>query len=130
MKVCTSNNATAVAASFLLVSLLAGLCFAQQQKPAPASSAGGVSEASLELAAGAYVEVVRIQRALSKDLEENADDHEAQQRLREKASHDMLKAIENEGLDAEKYSEIMKRIHLDDDLYLEFMDIVENLRDI
>jgi hypothetical protein len=118
----------ASAAFFLSAFLLTNLCHAQQQKSRAASSDGAVTEESLRHVAGAYLEIVQIQRTLSEDLEANRDDHEAQQRLRERASRDMLKAIENEGLDAEEYSNVMKRIHLDDDLYLKFMDIVEKMR--
>ncbi|WP_045212950.1 DUF4168 domain-containing protein [Desulfonatronovibrio magnus] len=74
-----------------------------------------VSEADLDKAAGAYVEITEIRENFQESLAGITDPEQAQE-LQEQAGEAMVEAVQNNGLDVQQYNEIMEAAQADEEL--------------
>ncbi|KTD64289.1 DUF4168 domain-containing protein [Legionella spiritensis] len=80
-----------------------------QQTPATNQSASNVSESDLNKFANAHKEVMQIQQKYQQQIQTNQDQKAAVQ-LQQKAYMEMSKAVENNGLTTQQYSQIAQQI--------------------
>ncbi|WP_028320857.1 DUF4168 domain-containing protein [Desulfatiglans anilini] len=85
-----------------------------------------VKDADMDKAAAAYVEVAQIQRELQESLQ-TAPDLDQRQALQENANQKMIQAVEGEGIDVEKYRQIMAAVSSDEDMRQKFMEKIQEL---
>lgn len=117
--------------SISLLFLLALPGFAQQQQQQPPKQQQQmppVSEGDLDKAANAYVKVGQIQEGIQQELQQAGDDKQKVQELQTKANAAMVKAVEAEGLDAERYNQILQAVRTDKDLSEKFLGKVQKAR--
>ncbi|MCA1743276.1 MAG: DUF4168 domain-containing protein [Desulfonatronovibrio sp.] len=74
-----------------------------------------VSDADLDKAANAYMEITEIRESFQETLAGVSDPEKAQE-LQEEAGEAMVEAVENSGLDVQAYNEIMEAAQVDEDL--------------
>ncbi|MFO7985413.1 MAG: DUF4168 domain-containing protein [Desulfatiglandaceae bacterium] len=118
--------------SVALLFLLALPGFAQQQQqrqqqppPQQQQQAPSVSEEDLNKAANAHVKITRIREDYQQSLQQAGDDKQKMQELQTKANDNMIKAVEGEGLDAQRYNEILQAVRSDKALNQKFMNKVK-----
>lgn len=74
-----------------------------------------VSDADLDKAANAYMEITEIREGFQETLAGVSDPEKAQE-LQEQAGEAMVEAVENNGLDVQAYNQIMEAAQVDEDL--------------
>lgn len=86
-----------------------------------------VSDAELDKVAQAYVQITEIRGTFQESLSEVSDPEEAQQ-LQEQAGEKMVQAVENNGLDVQKYNEIMEAAQVDEELREKLLARMEEIQ--
>lgn len=117
--------------SLLFLSALPGFAQQQQQRqqqppPQQQQKLPPVSEGDLDKAANAYVKISRIQEGFQQSVQQAGNDKQKMQELQTKANAKMIKAVQGEGLDAERYNQILQAVRTDKDLSEKFMSKVKN----
>lgn len=107
-------------ALFCLVFLMAIPAMAQEE------TGQKVSDAELEKAAKAYVEIARIQNEFQQSVQVARDQNE-RQKLQQKANETMVEAVEGEDLEAQRFNEIMELIREDQKLMAKFTTTLQSL---
>lgn len=74
-----------------------------------------VSDADLDKAANAYMEIAEIRESFQENLAGVSDPEKAQE-LQEQAGEAMVAAVQNNGLDVQAYNQIMEAAQVDEDL--------------
>ncbi len=115
-----------VLGSISLLFLLALPGFAQQHQQR--QQLPPVSDSDLSKAANAYVEITGIQEEFQQSIQQAGNDKEKIQQLQREANADMIEAVEEEGLDAERYNQIIQSVRADEDLSDKFLSKVEKAR--
>ncbi|MFW5730741.1 MAG: DUF4168 domain-containing protein [Desulfonatronovibrionaceae bacterium] len=83
-----------------------------------------VSDAELEKAAGAYEDITKIREEFQQSLSDVSDPEKAQA-LQEEAGEAMTKAVQDNGLEIQKYNQIMEAAQVDEDLRNKLLAIME-----
>ncbi|WP_179953432.1 DUF4168 domain-containing protein [Desulfobotulus mexicanus] len=89
------------------------------QEPAMSGKTMEVSDADLQKAAEAYVEIVQINQAFQESVQD-VDTPEERQSLQVNANEKMLGAVEDAGLNAQSYNMIVQQVGADENLRQEF----------
>lgn len=87
----------------------------QQEFQAPDIDAADVSESELESVADAYVDIIEIREQYQPSLA-GAEDPETAQEIQREANEEMVRAVEEAGLDVETYNQIVMAAEADEDL--------------
>ncbi|MFP3871188.1 MAG: DUF4168 domain-containing protein [Syntrophobacteria bacterium] len=95
-----------------------------QGQPGESESQPQISNAELEKAAEAYAEIRKINQGFQQSLQEAKDSSE-RQKLQEQANKDVVQAVEDTGLEVQKYNSIMRQIGENEELRKEFSEKVE-----
>ncbi len=74
-----------------------------------------VSDAELDKVAGAYIQITEIRESFQESLAEVTDPEEAQL-LQEQAGEAMVEAVQENGLDVQKYNQVMEAAQADEEL--------------
>ncbi|MFP3869128.1 MAG: DUF4168 domain-containing protein [Desulfobacteraceae bacterium] len=96
----------------------------QHGQPGMTGSQLKISDAELEKAAQAYVKVTDITNEFNQSLQKAKDASERQQ-LQAEANQKITQAVENSGINVEKYNTIMQQIGADEALRAKFMEKVQ-----
>ncbi len=96
----------------------------QQSQPQPQES---VSDKELQSFAKAYVEVQKIQESHQASLK-NTQDPTQVQKLQEKASVEMAKAVEKQGFTPETYTQMLVAVNGDSELSKKALDLIKKER--
>ncbi|RQD58486.1 MAG: DUF4168 domain-containing protein [Desulfonatronovibrio sp. MSAO_Bac4] len=91
-----------------------------QQPAAPIE----VSDADLNKAASAYVEIAEIRESFEETLAGVSDPEKAHS-LQEEAMEEMVEAVQNNGLDVQAYNEIMEAAQADEELGNQFLTLLD-----
>jgi len=75
-----------------------------------------ITDAELEKAAVAYVEIAKIEQKLQDAVQQHAQDSDQRQALQTAANKRMAEAIENAGLEVETYTAIMDQVQSNQEL--------------
>ena len=86
-----------------------------------------VSEAELDRVAGAYIEITNIRESFQESLAEVTDPEEAQL-MQEQAGEAMVEAVQDNGLDVQKYNQIMEAAQVDEQLREKLMSRLEQMQ--
>jgi len=108
--------------ALLMVVMAASLACAQSQA-LPSETAPSVTQEELHRAAMAYANITEIREDIKQRLANTADQNEKYS-LKEEANRRMIEAVEEQGLSAGQYTEILKQIQSDKNLYDRFMQMV------
>lgn len=86
-----------------------------------------VSDAELDKVAKAYVQITEIRGKFQESLSEVSDPEEAQL-LQEEAGEKMVEAVQDNGLDVQKYNEVMEAAQVDEELREKLLARMEELQ--
>lgn len=86
-----------------------------------------VSDAELEKVANAYIQITEIREAFQESLAEVSDPEKAQQ-LQEQAGQAMVDAVQDNGLDVQKYNEVMEAAQVDEALREQLLTHMQKLQ--
>jgi hypothetical protein len=84
------------------------------------------SDAELDKAVAAYLEISKIQKKFQESLQ-TTPDLDQRQALQEKANQKMIQAVENEGMDVAKYSQVIAAVKTNDNLREKFMEKIQKV---
>ncbi|MFP4127651.1 MAG: DUF4168 domain-containing protein [Desulfonatronovibrio sp.] len=85
------------------------------QQPDQSAEPIEVSDAELDKVAQAYVQITEIRGEFQETLSDVSDPEKAQQ-LQEEAGEKMVQAVQDNGLDVQKYNEVMEAAQVDEEL--------------
>ncbi len=104
--------------------LLAGSpAAAQQESPQDAE----ISDAQLDHAAQAYMEIAKIGESFREEIQTAADEDERYQ-LQQQANKEMTEAVQDKGLEVQEYNEIIQGVQNDDETMKKFMAKLQELQ--
>lgn len=86
-----------------------------------------VSDAELDKVAKAYVQITEIRGKFQESLSEVSDPEEAQL-LQEEAGEKMVEAVQDNGLDVQKYNEVMEAAQVDEELREKLLARMEEMQ--
>lgn len=86
-----------------------------------------VSEAELDRVASAYIEISRIREDFQESLAEVTDPEEAQL-MQEQAGEAMVEAVQDNGLDVQKYNQVMEAAQVDEELREKLLSRLEQMQ--
>ncbi len=86
-----------------------------------------VTDAELDKVAQAYIKITEIREDFQKSLAEVTDPEEAQQ-LQEEAGGAMVEAVQETGLDVQKYNEVMEAAQVDEELREKLLSRLEQMQ--
>ncbi|MFO7727185.1 MAG: DUF4168 domain-containing protein [Desulfonatronovibrio sp.] len=97
------------------------------QQPDQSAEPIEVSDAELDKVAKAYVQITEIRGEFQETLSEVSDPEEAQV-LQEEAGEKMVEAVQDNGLDVQKYNEVMEAAQVDEELREKLLARMEELQ--
>lgn len=97
------------------------------QQPDQSAEPIEVSDAELDKVAQAYVQITEIRGEFQETLSEVSDPEEAQV-LQEEAGEKMVEAVQDNGLDVQKYNEVMEAAQVDEELREKLLARMEELK--
>jgi len=100
--------------------------YGQEMMQQPAGSVE-VSEAELDKVADAYTRIAEIREDFQESLAEVADPEQAQL-LQEEAGEAMVEAVQESGLDVQKYNEVMQAAQVDEELREKLLSRLEQMQ--
>jgi hypothetical protein len=86
-----------------------------------------VSDAELDRVASAYIEISRIREDFQESLAEVTDPEEAQL-MQEQAGEAMVEAVQDNGLDVQKYNQVMEAAQVDEQLREKLLTRLEQMQ--
>jgi len=121
-----SSIAAVVALMFLAVPAMSQEASQQQgqEQPGATESQTQVSDGELQQTAVAYAKISAINEEFQQSVQKTEDQNERQQ-LQNEANQMMLQAVENAGLDAEKYTRIMAQIRTNEQTAQRFDELFQ-----
>ena len=99
----------------------------EQEMMMPQPGSVEVSDAELEKVANAYIQITEIREAFQESLAEVSDPEKAQQ-LQEQAGQAMVDAVQDNGLDVQKYNEVMEAAQVDEELREQLLTHMQKLQ--
>ena len=99
----------------------------EQEMMMPQPGSVEVSDAELEKVANAYIQITEIREAFQESLAEVSDPEQAQQ-LQEQAGQAMVDAVQDNGLDVQKYNEVMEAAQVDEELREQLLTHMQKLQ--
>jgi ABC-type microcin C transport system permease subunit YejB len=94
-----------------------------QSQVSPSEAEPSVTQEELHRAAVAYANITEIRKDLQQQIAKTADQDEKYS-LKEEANRRMIEAVKEQGLSAGQYTEILKQMQSDKNLYDRFMQMV------
>lgn len=123
--------------SLILIFGLAGVSMAQEQQqqqqpytppeqqysPAPTN----FTDDELQKAGKAYVSIMDIREEIQQELTDATDPNEAQ-KIQMKANEEILKKIEQHGLEVDRYNEIISEAQRNEEVRTELLEIINEIQ--
>jgi len=100
--------------------------YGQEMMQQPAGSVE-VTEAELDKVVDAYTRIAEIREDFQESLAEVADPEQAQL-LQEEAGEAMVEAVQESGLDVQKYNEVMQAAQVDEELREKLLSRLEQMQ--
>ncbi len=124
----TRLKIAAVLGAFSLIFLSALPCFSnEKQGEAGAPGPETITEIEMEQAAKAYAKIMEMQQDLQQSIQQAGDDRQKIQALQENANRKMSKAVEDEGLDVQRYTKIIQNVQMDNTSRKRFMEKLKQI---
>jgi hypothetical protein len=106
--------------------LLSALPATAQQESQQQQQQVEFSDGELDKAVAAYLEISKIQKKFQESLQ-TTPDLDQRQALQEKTNQKMIQAVEKEGMEVAKYSQVIAAVQTNDNLREKFMKKIQKV---